>query len=195
MSIPRIILGLAVIIGSACTQSDSNVEFRGEEHVTSDSGDTDKTTGDEHDTDKTTGDVGTSDTGEHKGCARTQGYWKNHNIYETNNNQMIPWPISEDTELCGRTWLYWLNAPPRGGDAFIILAHQWIAAMLNQASGADVPTEVQDALDEGGALLNDCTIAAEDRDEAIDLADTLDDFNNGLLGTPSCDADEGDDDD
>ena len=60
------------------------------------------------------------------GCTLTPGFWKNH-------SQLI----TEDTLLCEETWIDILNTPPRRGNAFYILAHQWIAAELNVADGAD----------------------------------------------------------
>src|SRR5262249_23701270 len=56
------------------------------------------------------------------GCTYTQGYWKNHNAYQNNRSQRLPWPISENTMLCGKTWLAILGMTPRG-DAWYILAH------------------------------------------------------------------------
>src|SRR5690242_8521526 len=60
-------------------------------------------------------------------CTLTPGYWKNHSKYATNSSQMRPWPISEDTLLCGMRWYDILWTPPEG-EAWFILAHHWIAA-------------------------------------------------------------------
>jgi hypothetical protein len=124
------------------------------------------------------------------GCTRTQGWWKNHNKYSKKNR--IPWPApcGEDNKLCGRTWLSILQTSPRGS-AWYILAHQWVAARLNQCRGACVPRGVQAALDEATDLLEDncCRIPSSKRSRAIALADLLDDYNNGLAGVPHCDSD------
>src|SRR5262245_25613162 len=119
-------------------------------------------------------------------CTRTLGYWKNHSAHADNPSQQIPWPISEETLLCGETW-YNILFEPAHGDAWLILAHQWIPAKLNVASGAsddDLGTALDDAED---LLVNNCGgIPWDLRDEATDLADLLDDFNNGDIGPGHC---------
>jgi len=132
------------------------------------------------------GESETDDCGE--GCTRTQGYWKNHSAYAGNPNQQIPWPLSEDSLLCDETWHDILHDNPNGGDAWIILAHQWIAARLNEASGASIE-DLNGDLDDAGSLLADnCGgIPADLREGAIDLARRLDDFNNGVIGPGHCD--------
>lgn len=160
--------GLAV--GACGTESEGGFVFRGDAH----------------------GDDGNDgDDDKDKGCVRTMGYYKTHNAYRNNPDQSAPWPISEDTWACGATWLEWLWEPPRG-DATIILAHQWITAALNEASGAWLPWEVEVSLTRGVSLLADCEITAGERAEAIELAELLDDYNNGGLGVPHCDEDEHD---
>jgi len=113
-------------------------------------------------------------------CVRTQGFWKTHHRFANNPSQNRPWPIDENTLLCGATWLEVLYVPPRG-DAWFILAHQWIAGMLNVADGARAPAEVKQALAEAEALLLGCVIDPADRGVAIALAELLDDYNNGRL--------------
>jgi hypothetical protein len=119
-------------------------------------------------------------------CVRTQGYWKNHSSHASNPSQNIPWPISEETPICSTTWFDAINTTPRG-DPWFILAHQWIAAKLNQASGADTSVLGGD-LDEAGNLLADnCNgLSGDDATRAIELAGILDDYNNGLSGPPHC---------
>jgi cysteine-rich repeat protein len=116
-------------------------------------------------------------------CPLTQGFWKNH---------PEDWPV-ETLTLGDETFtqdelLAILNAPPAGGDASLILAHQLIAALLNIASGTD-DDPVDDEIAEAQLLLEDCDLiedgdfgcepVGEDRERMIALADTLDDFNNG----------------
>jgi hypothetical protein len=120
-----------------------------------------------------------------EGCTYTQGYWKNHNRYRKNRKQNVPWPIDEDTLLCGQTWLDILNTPVQG-DVWTNLAHQWIAAKLNEANGAstlDLATVLQDA----EALLLNCSIAPGDEAAALVLKDLLDQYNNGAIGPGNCD--------
>jgi len=133
---------------------------------------------------------GTDDAGGDPGCTLTQGFWKTHNRYGVAKQD--PWPIDEDTELCGQTWTDLLQTPPRG-DAWLILVHQWIAATLNVASGADASAEVAAALSEGEALLLTCAATGDDRATAVQLSELLDSFNNGGEGVPHCgDANEDD---
>lgn len=119
------------------------------------------------------------------GCTLTQGYWKNHNRFER-GNRSVAWPIDERTALCGRTWLDILRTPTRG-DAWMILAHQWIAAELNVANGASTTREVRDALAAGQTLLAACRVAEADRALAIGASEVLDAYNNGDLGPGHCD--------
>jgi hypothetical protein len=129
------------------------------------------------------------------GCTLTQGYWKNHYDGAQNESQDIPWPISEDTLLCGATWLSILDTPP-AGDGWYILAHQYIAAKLNVASGASTTPEVDQALLDAAALLEgNCGGLAPNQVSA--LATVLDEYNNGEIGPGHCDGgeDDGGDDD
>lgn len=124
---------------------------------------------------------------EQKPCTYTQGYWKTHNSYAKQKHKRHPWPLWEDNVGCGDTWYNWLNEPPSGGDHWLILGHQWVAAMLNQAQGAPVPQNVQDAIWQGQILLSECEIADEDVEEAMAIATLLDDYNNGIIGPGHCD--------
>ncbi len=147
-----------------------------------------------------------TDEPEETGCTYTKGYWKNHHAAGAGSGSRCgrsrghhgrrgrgdrterdePWPIAESTELCGVSWLRILNWPARGS-AWTILAHQWIAAQLNEANGASTPDEVADALDRGYDLLSSCHEPRRCyRHEWIDLASTLDDYNNGRIGPGHC---------
>ncbi|MCK6551447.1 myxococcus cysteine-rich repeat containing protein [Myxococcota bacterium] len=145
-------------------------------------------TGEECDDGNLTGGDGCSAvcTLEPHGCTYTLGYWKNHNRYARNRSQRLPWPVSEDTMLCGSRWLTILGRQPRG-DAWVQLAHQWIAARLNVSNGAGLDPAVLDAITRGGQLLDDCRVTDAERVEALDLASLLDNFNNGILGPGHCD--------
>jgi hypothetical protein len=124
------------------------------------------------------------------GCTYSQGYWKNH---------LDEWLA--DGDICGQSWADILHTPPRRGNAFYILGHQWIAAMLNVAAGADTPEDVEQALDEGQLLLeaacdSGAVIPRDDRPDAIMWSEILDAYNNGEIGPGYCDDvdDDGDDD-
>jgi len=110
-------------------------------------------------------------------CTRTIGYWKTH---------PEAWPVEEVT-LGAVTYEKIeaideiLRRPPRG-DATRILARQLIAAKLNVASGAD-STGIAETIAAADAWLVahpvDSDPDGSDRQDGIDLAETLDAFNNG----------------
>lgn len=131
---------------------------------------------------------------EMNGCTYTIGWYKSHNRFARQSQKQIPWPIDEETDLCGEEWLTILKTPP-AGNAWYILAHQWIGATLNVANGASTTAEVDEALANGQALLEECSIPAEDRELAIYYSELLDLFNNGDIGPGHCDSVQGDDDD
>jgi hypothetical protein len=121
------------------------------------------------------------------GCTLTQGYWKNHNELATKASQMIDWPAPMDelAQLCGKGLLDILKMPTKG-DAWLILAHQYIAASLNVASGASVTAISSTIADARDVLMNGCGGIA-DRQHAIELSYQLDSYNNGLIGPGHCD--------
>jgi hypothetical protein len=130
------------------------------------------------------------------GCTRTQGYWKTHNEYATAPGLVLDWPApyDEDDLLCGMTLLSILETPPRG-DAWLILAHQYIAALLNIASGASSTPEVDAALASARAwLLAHCGgVPASQAGDALEWAYLLERYNSGAIGPGSCDEDDGED--
>ena len=161
-------------------ESDDGDGDDGDSDDDSDDGDDDGDDDDDTDDDGDNDDCG-------DGCTLTQGYWKNHSAHADNPSQQIPWPISEETLLCGETWFNIINTPPSGGNAWLILAHQWIAAELNAASGASTEA-LGDALDDAGDLLADnCGgIGDDQRGVAIALAGTLGNYNEGDIGPGHC---------
>lgn len=119
------------------------------------------------------------------GCTLTQGYWKNH-------TWVAHGPFSwEDPKWkffdTGSSWRSILYVQPRG-DAYYILAHQYIAARLNEQNGAYVPPEVRAAL--AGAYAYFSMSAADraraDRAQLTAWANLLDRYNSGQLGVPHC---------
>ena len=124
------------------------------------------------------------------GCTLTQGYWKQlHHAWpgrtEWEQANLRQWPFFDS----GRSWHEMLNTPVTGGDAYVILAHQYIAATLNIGNDADAPAAVREARAAAGHYFS-LPIeqrAAYDRATLLAWADLLDRFNNGLLGVPHCD--------
>jgi hypothetical protein len=132
------------------------------------------------------------------GCTRTQGYWKTHSKYGPAGPYDETWlliePDGEDTPFFGNdvSWYEIMWMPPKGGNAYIILAHQYIAAQLNFLAGAD-PSAVFTEFGEATTLLSTYTW---DHDWSLDpdtlrqqfimLAGILDDYNNGYIGPGHC---------
>jgi hypothetical protein len=139
------------------------------------------------------------------GCTLTQGYWKTHSEYgpapedpgwsligdvDGNGFEQGPDELFFDS---GQTWYETFQTKVKAGNAYYILAHQYMAAVLNVANGAD-PYLVQQTLADAADLLlqysDDKLIPRNDPNRliAIGLADILDDFNNGILagGPPHC---------
>jgi hypothetical protein len=121
------------------------------------------------------------------GCVRTQGYWK------SKPGVVWPAPYARDAQffLSGLTWQELFNTPPRG-NAYIILAHQYMAARLNTAVPTSAPAGVQAVYYAaeawfGTATLNTCPNGGCALQKT--WASTLDTYNNGLYpGAPQhCD--------
>lgn len=131
------------------------------------------------------------------GCTYTQGYWKTH---------PSAWPVSE-LAIGGVTYsrsqlVSFLKTAPKG-DASIIMGHQLVAALLNQASGAGLNPEVIQAIADAQAWMA-ANKDADGRlpygirptpegdpnpatwDEAINIGAVLDLFNQGFDGPPHC---------
>lgn len=112
-----------------------------------------------------------------KGCVRTQGYW--------GNKPDVVWPKGYDRDAqffrSKLTWQQVLDSPTRG-DAYFILAHQYIAAVLNTASGASAPNSVRSVILAAGAWFASATPGTCVRG-ACQLqrswAGILDEYNNG----------------
>jgi hypothetical protein len=118
------------------------------------------------------------------GCTFTLGYWKTHTS---------AWPSgfspSDPFFLSGKTWLGALSTPPQG-NAYYILSQQYVAAVLNAASGASVPSNVQTAIDGATAFFTANTPSpapsGATRTQLITWATLLDQYNNGLVGPGHC---------
>ena len=98
--------------------------------------------------------------------------------------------IGEDTPFfqSGQSYYQVLWTNPSGGNAYYILAHAYIAAVLNESAEADAP-DAQMAFTLVFFQLHTPTerLSRADRQAAIAAAGILDNFNNGLLGFPHCD--------
>ena len=131
------------------------------------------------------------------GCTYTIGYWKTHTIYDGKKKRDNTWDecggenaLFFDT---GQSWFQVLMTTPSVENAFYILAHQYIAAFLNEKAGADIAAIRAEFVRAGELLakydgkpykMNQITGAI--REEFIRLAETLDMFNNGEIGPGHC---------
>ena len=114
------------------------------------------------------------------GCTFVQGYWKNH---------PEAWPAATPPNATfytsGQTWLQVLGTPPKG-NAYYVLARQFIAATLNRASGAFVPANVQIALDAATTYFVDPAASTLTKQQVLSLATVLGNYNDGDAGVPQC---------
>jgi hypothetical protein len=124
-------------------------------------------------------------------CTLTQGYWKNH---------PDAWPVTSLTiggVVYSQDDLLAIFAMDPGGDASLILAHQLIAAMLNQAAAVNPPAAVAQALsdaqawmaankDADGRLPYGTSPGSAAANDATALSSTLDSFNSGMAGVAHC---------
>ena len=130
------------------------------------------------------------------GCTKTQGYWKTHSGIDNgkgNGNGKgktkydATWDdyLNSTLDRLGSTTypnLLWMA--PQGGNADLILAHQFIAAELNVAAGASIPGNVLAVWLEAQAYFAGDREAS--RSELIAWAEILDDYNNGIYGPGHC---------
>ncbi|GEM_PF-1213503 len=147
------------------------------------------------------------------GCTLTQGYWKTHSAYGPAPYDETWAMVGEDTPffISGLTWHEILWTPPKGGNAYIQLAHQWIAAYLNQLNEASSTPEVDDAMQHGWNVFLSCEPYASTTHgpgkgkkgkqpvasceyasdwEIRQWASTLDRYNNGDIGPGHCSENE-----
>ena len=112
------------------------------------------------------------------GCVRSQGYW--------GNKPDVAWPNSWYREMnfysSSLNWQQLYDRPVRG-NAYIMLAHQFMTAVLNRNAGASAPLGVQDVMAKArdwfasGATLDTCGKGECQEQKA--WAAILDVYNNG----------------
>jgi len=140
-----------------------------------------------------------------EGCTRGHGYWKTHSGHHWRAPYDETWdlllPDGADTLFfdTGQTYYEVLRTPPKRGNAFYILARQYIAAELNFLNEASLE-DVQDAFDEATDLLDlydgdgiDPPLIpkrTEDRILALRAAGLLVFYNAGIIGPGSCEEEE-----
>ncbi len=131
------------------------------------------------------------------GCTLTPGYWKTHSSYgpAPYDDAWALLPAGEETPfyLSGGSYYELLWVQPRG-NAYYILSHAYIAAVLNVLNDAD-SGPVAAELSEAEAIFANYTPAQVGalrgnsalRVQILALAATLDAYNNGEIGPGHCD--------
>ena len=123
-------------------------------------------------------------TGQGEDCTYTIGYWKNHTG---------AWPVASlqlgSVSYNAAELLSILNQPV-AGNGLVSLAHQLIGAKLNIANGAN-PTSIAATIAAADALIGALVVPPVGAGSLAPastsaLTQTLDDFNNGLLGPDHC---------
>jgi hypothetical protein len=118
-------------------------------------------------------------------CTLTQGYWKNHGDPQTSRYDATWAQVGGRDAMflnSGMSWITVFNTPPKG-DAWYNLAHQYMAAVLNGAKGADT-SAVDVALARAQQLLESNPPGSNLknlRNEFISLAGILGSYNEGTL--------------
>jgi hypothetical protein len=134
------------------------------------------------------------------GCTLTQGYWKTHNTTFKggapadptwyNNTSTLPSGELTNFFTTTSTWfqIFWM--PPSGGNAYLQLAHQYMAARLNILKGASAPSEVLSAIRWAESFFREKTpstrLNKQDANQARSYASTLASYNEGLIGPGHC---------
>lgn len=125
-----------------------------------------------------------------EGCTRTQGYWKTHGDPDNKKKYDNTWDpyVGATFFMSGMTYMGVLHEPVKGR-AYFILAHQYIAAMLNVDAGASMPDDVLAAYNAATEYFESNKPAKKDamHNQVTMWAQILDDYNNGRTGPGSCD--------
>ncbi|WP_135257173.1 hypothetical protein [Thermus caldilimi] len=127
------------------------------------------------------------------GCTLTPGYWKTHSKYGPAPYDDTWAKIGEDTPfyLSGQSYYQVLWTSPSGGNAYYILAFQFIAAKLNVLKGASTTPDVDTALAWAETFFQTYkpsdTLSKALANQAKSYAATLDGYNNGVIGPGHCD--------
>ncbi|AFZ67921.1 hypothetical protein [Deinococcus peraridilitoris] len=125
------------------------------------------------------------------GCTLAQGYWRTHSKYGPAPFNNTWSKIGEDTTffLSDQSYYQVINTPSAGGNAYYILARQYIAArlnILNGASGTEISTEMSEAEAFFGAHTPSTSLDASTREKVVALATTLAMYNEGEIGPGHC---------
>jgi hypothetical protein len=129
-----------------------------------------------------------------EGCTLTNGYWKTHSEFGPapydSTWAMLPNGSSTMFFLSGQTWYKVLLTSSANGNAYYILAHQYIAAKLNIMNGAGSIPQVDNAIAWAENFFNtykpSSKLSKAVRNNAVSYATLLDQYNNGYIGPGHC---------
>jgi hypothetical protein len=124
-------------------------------------------------------------------CTLTQGYWKQHPEVWDDAGDGMPFLTTDPFYNSGVDNLTIMRMPPKGGNAYEILAHQYIAALLNLNGAAAGVAEVDEALAGATDYFTNEVAGIPNpeeptRSQLIAWAATLDDYNRGVIGPGHC---------
>lgn len=127
------------------------------------------------------------------GCTLTQGYWKTHSSHGPATPPDAIWATVGGPDatfyFSGKSWfdLFW--TAPKGGNSYIQLAHQYMAAVLNVNNGAlPAPAELAlaTAFFNNAANTPSTTYTKAQQATQRAWASALDAFNQGTTGPGHC---------
>lgn len=132
------------------------------------------------------------------GCTLTQGYWKTHSIYGPASKpdavwDLLPGGLGPNTIFysSGTTWIALFGTPPKGGNVYIQLAHQFMAARLNILNGASTTPAVDAAITGATTFFSSGATPTTPLTNAQKTllkgyASTLGSYNEGTIGPGHC---------
>ena len=136
-------------------------------------------------------------------CTLTHGYWKTHSKYGPapyDETWAMLDPNGEDSAFfdTGLSWYEALQTQGKPSNIYYVLAHDYMAAVLNELNGASVPADIMDAIAHAEELLdaydgnpNSMEVikqkdARDIRRDFIKTAILLNAYNNGAKGPGKC---------
>jgi hypothetical protein len=129
---------------------------------------------------------------EEDSCTFTQGYWKTHGPIPTGNNvnEWAATSLTLGTVVYTDLQLQSIFDTPAAGNGLIALAHQFIAAKLNVANGAD-DTDIAAAIAAADALIGGLVVppvGAGSLPSSVTsaLTNALASYNEGEIGPGHC---------
>jgi hypothetical protein len=128
-----------------------------------------------------------------EGCTRSPGYWKTHSVYGPSNEDPVWGKLCQNNGFCDLVDIYFeILWTPASSGPYYILAHQYAAAQLNILNRAPMTEVIENAFSLAGGWLvkwspeQMLSAPPSYREEIINLAMSLSDYNNGFIGPGAC---------